>query len=74
MKDGQMRLGIMPEGAGRTGSDWLNPGMPLYPGVARRSGWFVSGNQDGDPDALGWMIVAPDCRWQVVFNVSRRLA
>jgi hypothetical protein len=30
--------------------------------VRRRSGWFVSGNQDGDPDALGWMIVAPDCR------------
>jgi hypothetical protein len=42
--------------------------------VARRSGWFVSGNQDGDPDALGWMIVAPDCRWQVVFYVSPRLA
>jgi hypothetical protein len=32
MKNGQMKLGIMPEGAGCTGSDWLNPGMPLYRG------------------------------------------
>ncbi|WP_158741976.1 NtaA/DmoA family FMN-dependent monooxygenase [Acidisphaera sp. L21] len=33
MKNGYMKLGLMPEGAGRTGSDWLNPGMPSYPGT-----------------------------------------
>ena len=33
--------------------------------VARQSGWVLSGDQDGDPAALGMMIVAPDCRWQV---------
>ena len=33
MKTGYMKLGIMPEGAGRTGSDWLHPGMPPYPGT-----------------------------------------
>ncbi len=33
MKKGYMKLGIMPEGAGRTGSDWLHPGMPPYPGT-----------------------------------------
>jgi FMN-dependent oxidoreductase (nitrilotriacetate monooxygenase family) len=33
MKTGYMKLGLMPEGAGRTGSDWLNPGMPPYPGT-----------------------------------------
>ena len=33
MKHGPMKLGIMPEGAGRTGSDWMNPGMPPYPGT-----------------------------------------
>ena len=33
MKNGPMKFGIMPEGAGRTGSDWLNPGMPPYPGT-----------------------------------------
>ncbi len=30
---GYMKLGLMPEGAGRTGTDWLNPGMPPYPGT-----------------------------------------
>ncbi len=33
MKSGHMKLGLMPEGGGRTGSDWLNPGMPRYPGT-----------------------------------------
>ena len=33
MKRGYMKLGIMPEGAGRTGSDWLHPEMPAYPGT-----------------------------------------
>lgn len=33
MKTGLMKLGIMPEGAGRTGSDWLHPDMPPYPGT-----------------------------------------
>ena len=33
MRNGHMKLGIMPEGAGRTGSDWLHPGMPPYPGT-----------------------------------------
>ncbi len=33
MKNGFMKLGIMPEGAGRTGADWLNPAMPPYPGT-----------------------------------------
>ena len=33
---GYMKLGLMPEGAGRTGSDWLNPGMPSYPGTQLR--------------------------------------
>ena len=34
--------------------------------VARQSGWATFVNQDGDSAALGLMIVAPDCRWQVV--------
>ena len=42
--------------------------------VARRSGWFVSDNQDGDSNALGGLIVAPDCRWQVAFDFSPRPA
>ena len=33
MMNGYMKLGLMPEGAGRTGSDWLDPGMPPYPGT-----------------------------------------
>jgi len=33
MRSSYMKLGIMPEGAGRTGSDWMNPGMPPYPGT-----------------------------------------
>jgi len=33
MKSGYMKLGLMPEGAGRTGTDWMNPGMPAYPGT-----------------------------------------
>ena len=33
MRNGPMKLGIMPEGAGRTGSDWLDPAMPPYPGT-----------------------------------------
>ncbi|MGI4940758.1 MAG: NtaA/DmoA family FMN-dependent monooxygenase [Janthinobacterium lividum] len=33
MRNGYMKLGIMPEGAGRTGTDWMNPGMPPYPGT-----------------------------------------
>ena len=33
MKSGTMKLGLMPEGGGRTGSDWMNPGMPRYPGT-----------------------------------------
>ena len=33
MKTGYMKLGLMPEGAGRTGTDWMAPGMPPYPGT-----------------------------------------
>ena len=33
MKNGFMKLGVMPEGGGRTGADWLHPGMPSYPGT-----------------------------------------
>ena len=33
MKSGYMKIGIMPEGAGRTNTDWMNPGMPPYPGT-----------------------------------------
>jgi FMN-dependent oxidoreductase (nitrilotriacetate monooxygenase family) len=33
MKKGFMKLGLMPEGGGRTGTDWLHPDMPPYPGT-----------------------------------------
>ena len=33
MTNGYMKLGLMPEGAGRTGADWRAPGMPPYPGT-----------------------------------------
>jgi FMN-dependent oxidoreductase (nitrilotriacetate monooxygenase family) len=33
MKNGFMKLGLMPEGGGRTGTDWMHPGMPPYPGT-----------------------------------------
>ena len=33
MTKGFMKLGLMPEGGGRSGSDWLHPGMPAYPGT-----------------------------------------
>ena len=33
MMNGYMKLGLMPEGAGRSGADWMNPGMPAYPGT-----------------------------------------
>jgi len=33
MKKRFMKLGLMPEGAGRTGTDWMHPGMPAYPGT-----------------------------------------
>ncbi len=33
MTTGHMKLGLMPEGAGRTGTDWMNPGMPSHPGT-----------------------------------------
>jgi FMN-dependent oxidoreductase (nitrilotriacetate monooxygenase family) len=33
MKHGYMKLGVMPEGAGRTGADWMHPAMPVYPGT-----------------------------------------
>ena len=33
MTNRYMKLGLMPEGAGRTGTDWMAPGMPPYPGT-----------------------------------------
>jgi FMN-dependent oxidoreductase (nitrilotriacetate monooxygenase family) len=33
MTKGFMKLGLMPEGGGRTGTDWMHPGMPPYPGT-----------------------------------------
>jgi FMN-dependent oxidoreductase (nitrilotriacetate monooxygenase family) len=33
MTNGFMKLGLMPEGGGRTGTDWMHPGMPPFPGT-----------------------------------------
>ena len=33
MKRGVMKIGLMPEGGGRTGTDWMHPAMPPYPGT-----------------------------------------